>query len=200
MQVEPTLRARDPPWIDAENMSSMSHILVGGVANPWLGDLDFGSEFIRRSRLLAWPLDVVLLDLALAPHRILHELQDWKPSRVILVAAFPRGDAPGTVRISQAPSHQLDPEDIQARLGESAAGVIDWEHTILVTTYFGALPEETSLIEVEPGRLTFGSDLSAPVEAAIATVEQIVRDQIKVPVSAPPVSPTTGADSLPRWP
>lgn len=169
---------------------------MGGVANPWLGDLDFGWEFIRRSRLLAWASDVVLLDLALAPHRILHELREWRPAKLVLVAAFPRGDAPGTVRTLHPPRHQLDPKDVQARLGESAAGVIDWEHTIVVTSYFGALPSETTLIEVEPGRLSFGQALSDSVEAAFETVQQIVREEVTASIT--PVSQKAAWDLLPR--
>jgi len=40
--------------------------LVGGVGLPWLRDLDFGTQFVRRVEHLTWPDDVVVEDISYA--------------------------------------------------------------------------------------------------------------------------------------
>ncbi len=35
-----------------------ARVLVGGIGLPWLRDLDFGTQFIRRVEGLDWPDDV----------------------------------------------------------------------------------------------------------------------------------------------
>lgn len=165
-----------------------TRIYVGGVGNPWLGDLDFGPQFIRRYAALEWPPGVVLADAAEAAHRVLHQLREVRPHRVVFVAAFPRGDPPGTIRRYRIDGPPPDPDDVQARLAEAAGGVIDFEHTLVVTRYYGALPEDTVVIEVEAVDQTFGERFSPAVEACFPKVLELVRGE----VSRPPVG--AGAD------
>ncbi|MGH2772189.1 MAG: hydrogenase maturation protease, partial [Actinomycetota bacterium] len=154
-------------------------VLVGGVGNPWLRDLDFGPQFIRRVRDMEWPDDVVFEDLATAAHRVLHILQDLQPERVIMVAGFPRGDAPGTIRKTDADIEMPDDEEIQERLGEAAGGVIDFDHTLIVARHFNALPEDTVLIEIEATDTAFGTGFSPEVEESMDAVIEMVRKEIQ---------------------
>ena len=159
-------------------------IFVGGVGNPWLGDLDFGPRWVRRYADVGWPEHVVVADAAVAAHRVLHMLQEVSPDRVIFVAAFPRGDLPGTIRRYRPEDLRLDPDDVQARLGEAAGGVIDLEHTLAVTRYYGALPEDTVVIEVEAVHRTFGTTVSPEVESSFELVLEMVRREISRPLEA----------------
>lgn len=153
-------------------------IFVGGVGNPWLGDLDFGPQFIRRYYQLDWPDGVVLEDAAVAAHRVLHQLQEHSPSRVVFVAGFPRGDPPGTIRRYRPETPLPDDEEVAARLGEAAGGVIDFDHTLIVARYYGALPEDTVVVEVEAVDETFGTAFSPSVEASFERVLEIVRKEV----------------------
>lgn len=158
-------------------------IYVGGVGNPWLGDLDFGPQWVRRYRDVAWPQHVVLADAAEAAHRVLHQLRAAEPDRVIFIAGFPRGDEPGTIRRYRIDHQPLDPEDVAGRLGESAGGIIDFDHTLVVTRYYGALPDDTVVIEVEAVSEAFGTTFSDPVEASFEPVLEMVLEEIARPVA-----------------
>lgn len=154
--------------------------LVGGIGLPWLRDLDFGTNWLVRAAELEWPENVVLEDLSYAAHRVLHRLQEIEPGRIVLLGCMPRGDdSAGSIRryrVSELPP--LDPIDVHERLAESVGGVIDLDHTIAVCRYWEALPLDTLIIEVEPAERAFGWGFSEPVEAAVATVLDIVRDEI----------------------
>ncbi|MBW3562825.1 MAG: hydrogenase maturation protease [Actinobacteria bacterium] len=161
-------------------------IFVGGVGNPWLGDLDFGPQFVRRYAHLDWPEHVTVTDAAEAAHRVLHQLQAAEPDRVIFVAAYPRGDEPGTIRRYRAEDEEPDEEELQARLGESAGGVIDFAATLDVARYYGALPTDTIVIEVEAVDETFGTEFSPSVEASFERVLEMVREEIARPLDPQP--------------
>ncbi len=157
-------------------------IYIGGVGNPWLGDLDFGPQFVRRYADRDWPEHVTVSDAAEAAHRVLHQLQAVEPDRVIFVAAFPRGDEPGTVRRYRLDERDIDEEVLQARMGESAGGVIDFDATLDVTTYYDALPDDTIVIEVEAVDESFGTEFSPSVEASFERVLEMVEEEIARPL------------------
>ncbi len=156
-------------------------MFVGGVGNPWLGDLDFGPQFIRRYHDAGWPPHVVMEDASVSAHRVLHQLQEHTPGRVIFVAGFPRGDPAGTIRRYQLEGPMPDPEEVAIRLGEAAGGVIDFDHTLIVARHYGALPPDTIVVEVEAVDETFGTTFSEPVEASFEHVLAIVREEVTRP-------------------
>lgn len=156
-------------------------VFVGGVGNPWLGDLDFGPQFVQRYLDAGWPDGVVLADAAESAHRVLHQLMDAAPDRVIFVAAFPRGDPPGTIRRYHPDRSQPDPDEVAAVLGEAAGGVIDFSHTLLVARYWQVLPEDTVVIEVEAIDERFGTTFSPEVEASFERVLEMVREEATRP-------------------
>lgn len=162
--------------------------MVAGVGNPWLGDLDFGPQFLRRYLDGDWPEGVVFEDASVAAHRVLHQLQEIEPARLIFVTAYPRGDEPGTVRRypldKSAPLP--DEDEIADRLGEAAGGVIDFDHTLIVTRYYDALPADTIVVEVEAVDEAFGTTFSPSVEASFERVLEIVKEEVSRPWSEEP--------------
>jgi len=153
--------------------------LVGGIGLPWLRDLDFGTQFIRRVEGLGWPDDVVVEDLSYAAHRVLHLLQELEPSKVILVGAMPREiDPPGTIRRYLLDLDAPDEEEVHERLTEAIGGIIDLDHTLAVVRHWKGFPEGTVVIEVEPGDKSFGLGFSDAVEASVATVLAMVREEV----------------------
>lgn len=152
---------------------------MGGVGLPWLRDLDFGTQFVRRAADLEWADNVMVEDLAYAAHRVLHTLQMLQPAKVILVGAMPRDtDPPGTVRRYQLDLTPPDDEEVVERLGEAAGGIIDLEHTLAVVRYWKGFPEDTVVIEVEPADKSFGLGFSEEVEAAVDEVMAMVREEV----------------------
>lgn len=143
---------------------------VAAVSNTWLGDLDVGAEFVRRhGDDLRWPPGTLVEPVIEAAQRFLHRLQELAPRRLVVVGAYPRGDAPATVRVRPRPD-PVTPAEVQARLAESVGGVVDLDHLLAVAGYFGALPAWTTVIEVEPASTTFGGPLSPAVDAALVRV------------------------------
>ena len=73
--------------------------LVGGIGLPWLRDLDYGTQWVNRVQHHDWPSHVIVEDMSYAAHRVLHRLQEVRPSKVVLVGCMPRRvDRPGTPR------------------------------------------------------------------------------------------------------
>jgi hydrogenase maturation protease len=164
---------------DIDTPPPSRRVLVGGVGLPWLRDLDFGTQFIRRIQEEAWPDGVVVEDLSYSAHRVLHRLQEFKPDKVVLVGAMPRDvDPPGTVRRYQLDLTPPEDEDVVDRLGEAVGGIIDLDHTLAVVRYWKAFPPDTVVIEVEPGDRSFGLGFSAEVEAQVGTVLELIRKEL----------------------
>ena len=164
----------DKPWTPAGSV-----ILVGGIGLPWLRDLDFGTKFVERFVDSTWPDDVLLEDLSYAAHRVLHRLQELTLTKVVLVGAMPREiDPPGTVRRYPLDLTPPPPEEVHDRLAEAAGGIIDLDHTLAVCRHWNAFPANTVVIEVEPLDKAFGEGFSDPVEAAVARVLEMVREEV----------------------
>jgi len=154
-------------------------VLVGGIGLPWLRDLDFGTQFIRRVEGLDWPDDVVVEDLSYAAHRVLHRLKELKPDKVVLVGAMPRDvDAPGTVRRYLLDLTPPGDEEVAERLSEAIGGIIDLDHTLAVVRYWKGFPSDTVVIEVEPGDRAFGLGFSDEVESVVDTVLEMIQEEV----------------------
>lgn len=150
--------------------------LVAGIGLPWLRDLDFGTQWVNRVVDLDWPSHVLVEDMSYAAHRVLHRLQEVRPSKVILVGCMPRRqDPPGTIRRYQLDLSPPDDDEVQDRLSEAAMGIIDLDHTLAVARYYGEFPDNTVVIEVEPADDSFGLGFSDEVEATVADVLELVR-------------------------
>ena len=159
-------------------------VLVGGIGLPWLRDLDFGTQFVRRIEGLEWPDNVLVEDLSFAAHRALDRLQEVKPSRVVLVGCMPREeDPPGTIRRYQLDLTPPPDEEVHDRLGEAAGGIIDLDHTLAVCRYWKGFPEDTTVIEIEPGDRSFGLGFSPEVEEVVDTVLAMVQEEVAKPVT-----------------
>jgi len=170
-----------------ERETSGGPVLVGGIGLPWLRDLDFGTQFVRRVEGLEWPAHVVVEDLSFAAHRALDRLLEIGPSRVVLVGCMPREvDPPGTIRRYQLDLTPPPDEEVQARLGEAAGGIIDLDHTLAVVRYWKGFPENTVVIEVEPGDRSFGLGFSTEVEGVVDTVLAMVQEEVAQPPSEVP--------------
>ncbi|MGH9078372.1 MAG: hydrogenase maturation protease [Acidimicrobiales bacterium] len=175
----PAAAAFGPPARSIPSSSSVPVVVVGGLGLPWLRDMDFGTQFVRRVAGETWPEGVVVEDLSYAAHRVLHTLQDLAPTKVILVGAIPREvDPPGTVRRYRLEMAPPDDEEVHERLAEAVGGIIDLDHTLAVVRYWNGFPPDTVVIEIEPGDQSFGLGFSDPVEAMVEPVLEMVRDEV----------------------
>jgi hydrogenase maturation protease len=154
-------------------------VLVGGIGLPWLRDLDYGTQFVRRVAGEEWPEGVVVEDLSYSAHRVLHRMQELRPHKVILVGAMPRDvDPAGTIRRYPLDLTPPDDDDVQERLAEAIGGVIDLDHTLAIVRWGKGFPPDTVVIEVEPGDRSFGLGFSEEVEATVDKVLAMVRQEL----------------------
>ena len=159
-------------------------VLIGGIGLPWLRDLDFGTQFVRRVEGLDWPEHVLVEDLSFAAHRVLDRIVEIGPSKVVLVGCMPREvDPPGTIRRYVLDLTPPPDEEVHERLGEAAGGIIDLDHTLAVVRYWKGFPEGTIVIEIEPGDRSFGLGFSAEVDAVVDTVLAMVQEEVAQPPS-----------------
>jgi hydrogenase maturation protease len=142
-------------------------------------DLDFGRRFVDYAAALDWPDDVVVEDLSSAPHLVLHRLQELMPATVVLVGSVERGTGgPGSVRRYRLDPAAPRPADVHFSLSEGLAGASDLGHTLTVLRHWGALPADTTVVEVEPADTSFGLGFSEEVGAAIQQIVDLVRAEV----------------------
>ena len=154
-------------------------VLVGGLGLPWLRDLDYGTQFVRRIEGESWPKGVYVEDLSFSAHRVLDRLKELKPHKVILVGAMPRDvDPAGTIRRYILDLTPPDEADLAERLGESIGGIIDLDHTLAIGKWGKGFPPDTVVIEVEPGDRSFGLGFSEEVEASVDKVLALIKEEL----------------------
>ncbi len=165
--------------ITVPTTAATRRVLVAGVGYTNLRDLSFGPHLVERLRSGVWPPGVDVEDLSAGAIHVLHALQASPPyAAAILVAGIRRGDPPGTVRRSHWMHPPRPTEEVQERIGEALTGIISLDTLLTVLDHFGALPDDTLVIEVEPRDEGWGAELSPPVEAAVSQVDRFVREAV----------------------
>ena len=156
-------------------------ILVAGVGYQYLSDLSFGPKLVERLRGMSWPDEVRIEDFGYGPIAIL----DWfeespgrRFERAILAGAVERGRAPGTLSTYAWLETSPDPDLVQERVSEALTGVISLENLLIVAQHFGALPAETSVVELEPVEKEWGADLSALGEKRLEQAVEWIRREV----------------------
>ncbi|MDP9402593.1 MAG: hydrogenase maturation protease [Actinomycetota bacterium] len=155
-------------------------VLVGGVGYRWSGDGSFGMVASDALARLEWPEGVDVQDLGYGALHVALDLADADPpyERVILIAVTERGRQPGRLYRFRCELAIPDGEDVQARMYEAGAGVIDLDHLVVIGRHFGGLPNDVVAIELEPHPGTTGDQLSAPVQALLSDAIDLVRSEV----------------------
>jgi hydrogenase maturation protease len=152
--------------------------LIGGVGYWFLRDGSLGPAIAVELAQERWPHEVAVEDLSYGPIAVMQRIQDVRPpfERLVLVSAVRRGRVPGTVFVYRWDGRLPDEDEVQARVAEAVTGVISLDNLLAVVGFFGALPEEVLIVEVEPEDEGWGEGFSAAVEAARPRVLETVRE------------------------
>ncbi len=155
-------------------------VLVGGVGYRWYGDCSFGLHVTDELARLDWPPEVDVEDLGYGALHVALDLRDAEPpyQRVVLVAATERGREPGCLYRFECDAAVPDGEEVQARMYEASAGVIDLDHLLVIARHFGALPDDVVAVELEPQPGTTGDGLSRQAQALLGDAIDMVRREI----------------------
>lgn len=155
-------------------------VIVGGIGYPDLCDYSVGIEV--QERLDGWdaPPGVTVEDLSYNPIAVVQRLEDEPAgarfNRAVIISAVRRGTrAPGTVDCYRWDGELPPDNEIQDAVTDAVTGIIALENTLVIARYFGALPPEAIVIEVEPATHEFGAALSEPVRAIFDSVCELAR-------------------------
>jgi hydrogenase maturation protease len=151
-------------------------ILIAGVGYRNLCDMSLGPVLVDRLGQDAWPHGVEVEDLSYGPIGVMHSLDERGPyERIIFIAGVRRNRQPGGIYVYRW-GHQLPPaEEVQARVAEAITGVISLDNLLIIATYFGKLPRDVIVIEVEAADEGWGEGFTPDVEAVIPQVIEKVR-------------------------
>jgi hydrogenase maturation protease len=139
----------------------MPRVLIGGVGYRFQRDASWGLAASDALAECAWPDGITVEDLGYGAIYVAQDIAAARPDRLILMAGVQRGRTPGTLVCRQWTAPAVAPEEVQARIREAGAGVIDLDHLLVVAAHFGALPADVLLIELEPVAADGGDGLSA---------------------------------------
>lgn len=152
-------------------------VLIAGVGYQFLRDLSVGPAVVELLQQLEWPPAVEIDDLSFGPIAIVQGLQGRSVAyeRVILISAVQRGREPGRVYTYRWEGQLPDVDEIQDRIREALTGVISPDNLLVIMQYFGVLPADVRVIEVEPLDILWGPGFSDPVSAALSEVIDTAR-------------------------
>ncbi len=156
-------------------------ILVAGVGYHHLSDLSFGPKLVERLRGMDWPDEIRIEDFSYGPIAILHWFEESpgkRFDRAIFAGAAERGREPGTLATYGWLVNSLDPEVVQERVSEALTGVISLENLLIISQHFGALPPDTSVLELEPVDKEWGTELSPLGEERMEQAVEWIRREV----------------------
>jgi hydrogenase maturation protease len=153
-------------------------VLIGGVGYRWQRDASFGLVASDALSRLEWPAAVEVADLGYGAIFVSQDIGDADPpyERLILLAAAVRDREPGKLYPYEWTPTAVSNEEIQARIYEAGAGVIDLDHLLIIARHFNALPNDVQIIELEPLDSEGGEGLSPQVSALLPTAVAMARE------------------------
>lgn len=151
-------------------------ILVAGIGNIFFGDDAFGVEVARKLATRKLPGSVRVADFGIRSFDLAYALQDGYET-VILVDAFQRGEAPGTVYVVQPDLQSLSTSQNTI---VNAHGM-DPVRVLQLAASMGAKLDRILLVACEPaelggdqGHLGLSRPVEAGVEAAVSKIESLI--------------------------
>ena len=165
------------PTSEATTPVGTGRVLIGGVGYQNLRDLSAGLHVLQRlGEGAALGERVDLEDLSYGPIDVLFLLQRRpRYAAAVFVTGSKRGRAPGSVECRRWDPPPITPEELQERVVEGVTGVISLDNLLHICGHFGALPEEVTVVEVEPADLGWGEGLSEAGRRALDEATALVR-------------------------
>ncbi len=169
------------------HVAAPGRVLIGGVGYRWFGDGSFALLASDALARLEWPAGVDVLDLGYGALHVALDLADVDPAyeRVILLAVSERGRKPGRLYRFACEPVVPDVQDVQDRMYEAGAGVVDLDHLLVIARHFGALPDDVVAVEFEPVPGTTGDELSVAARALLPRAVEFVRREVSAPARLP---------------
>ncbi|MCP9496789.1 MAG: hydrogenase maturation protease [Pyrinomonadaceae bacterium MAG19_C2-C3] len=152
-------------------------VLVSGIGYTNLSDLSFGRVLLDDLERMSWSEHVHVEDLNFGPIMIYQWFEESpvKFERMVLLSAAKRGREPGTLEVYRWDNPQPDAAEIQLRIEEAVTGVMSLDNLLIICRHFGVLPEEVTIVEIEPQKDDWGMEFSPVVAAKVGEALETVR-------------------------
>lgn len=140
--------------------------------------MSFGRVLLGDLAAMNWPDHVHVEDLnygAIMIYQML-EASSLKYDRVVLVAAEKRGREPGTLEKYRW-DRTASAEEVQERIGEAVTGTIGLDTLLVVCKHFDVLPNDVTIVEIEPENDEWGAEFSPSVAARVGEAIEMVRNE-----------------------
>jgi hydrogenase maturation protease len=147
-------------------------VLVAGVGNVFLGDDGFGVETVRRLASEPLPEGVTLVDVGVRSVHFAFQLLEPFDLVIVIDAVSQRGP-PGTVYLLEA-----IPEDGHPLAAPEGHGM-EVGAVLAMARALGAEPVRVLVVGCEPLDLSEGMGLSLPVQGAVPSAAELVRDVLR---------------------
>ena len=156
---------------NAMTRASTTRTLIAGVGYRNLRDLSAGNAVVDALEALDWPDGVEIEDLSYGPMDAIFRLREANFDRLIVVGAAARaGRIPGESYRRRWCYEPEPPETVQARVAEAVTGVISLDNLLVICAHFQALPDDVTVIEIEPEDDGWGERFSFRVERVVASL------------------------------
>lgn len=153
----------------------MMRVLIAGIGYRFQRDASFGLIASDALAAMEWPDGITVEDLGYGAIYAAQDIAAARPDRLILLAGTTRGRTPGTLEHRQWRPVAATPEEVQARIREAGAGVIDLDHLLVVGAHLDALPADVRLIELEPADTQGGEGLSGIASQRLGDAVELAR-------------------------
>ena len=153
-------------------------ILVAGIGNIFLGDDGFGVEVAQRLSQRTFPEGVRIVDFGIRGLDLAYALIDG-PQVTILIDAYPRGDAPGTLYVVEPDLDSVhSPSGPQIAVDAHAMNPMN---VLCMAKSMGAPLQRILLVGCEPatlgpeeGQMGLSEVVENAIERAVALTESLV--------------------------
>lgn len=154
-------------------------VLVSGIGYSNMSDMSFGRVLLSELERMEWPENVHVEDLNFGPIMIYQWLEETplKFDKWILVSAAKKGREPGTLEVYRWIDPRATDDEIQASIGEAVTGVISLENLLIVCRHFEMLPDNVTIVEIEPETDEYGLEFSPVVASRSKDAIELVRKE-----------------------
>lgn len=155
-------------------------VLIAGVGYTCLTDMSFGPVLIDKLKWMTWPAHVQVEDMSYSPVAAVQKFREEHYDKLILISSTRRNRQPGQLYSFRPDGRLPPPEDIQLRVGEAVTGTISLDNLLIICQFFGALPPDVVVIEVEPVSEEWGMEFTPEVQRQVEKAIELVRREVEL--------------------
>ncbi|MFO7819390.1 MAG: hydrogenase maturation protease [Halanaerobacter sp.] len=144
-------------------------VTVIGIGNILKRDDGLGPVVIEKLKEKKWGVEILIVDGGTAPLTYLKELSGSE--YVMIIDALQNGQTPGTI-------HQFKTAEIKTE--QHGSHNYSLSQIIALAREFNNLPREIFYYGIQPAELSFGTELSHPVQESIPHLIRTIQEQINI--------------------